>query len=228
MATVNATITDMRIDDQALVLHIAIDGDPGGFAQPMMFIYDAAGTELTRNLLGPMTTGQKWDARLDMAVATLHDGDYAVWVQIETATADEQAGPVVQQGISFLVGGGRIHPSREHVDERRAANPPTVSPLRLEGNWVVFDMTNHEAFDVGAAHDLAFSLVGTANVHRFKGQELLRAGATQQGHYLLPADLADGHYEGFVHVRREGSDDSAMSHIEFQVEGTTITQLPSW
>jgi hypothetical protein len=228
MATVNATITNMRIDDQALALHIAIDGDPGGIASAMMYIYDAAGTELSRSGLGPMEVGQQWDARLDMAVATHGDGDYAVWVEIDTATVDEQPGPVVRQGISFLVGGGRIYPSREPADERRAAVPPTVSPLRLEENWVVFDMTNHEAFDVEVAHDFAFALVGSGNYQRLSGQELVRAGATQQAHYLLPAGLADGRYEGYVHAGRAGSDDSAMKHIEFQVEGTTITQIPSW
>ena len=151
-----------------------------------MVVYDAAGTDRQRTELGTMASGQSWQASLDLPASTLDDGDYGVWVFVTAGTAHNMAGPAVQEGVGFLIGRGRVYPSREQVDQRTFTTPPTLSPLRLEGSWIVFDMTNHETFDIEVSHEFAISLEGSVDPQKFRGLELVRAEATQHGHYLLP------------------------------------------
>ena len=218
-----ATITNLRIEGQSLAFNVSIGGDPGGQASAFMFIYDAAGTERLRSDLGSMVVGDSWDSAIDLPAATLGDGDYGAWVNVLTKTADDQFGPTAEQGVSFLVGRGQIYPSREHADQRTFTTPPTLSPLRLEGTWVVFDMTNGEHFDLEVAHQLSIGQENVGVLRTFHGQELVRAGATQQGHYLLPDDLADGRYYVTVELRNEGSDFPVAGLAEIQIDGTAIT-----
>jgi hypothetical protein len=227
MATVEAVLTDLRVQDQTLAFSLAVTGDAGGTVAPMMVVYDAAGTERDRTDLGTMDAGQTWEASLDLPVAKLEDGDYGAWVFITTTASDGQTGPYVEQGISFLVGRGRVYPSGEHPDKPVFNTPPTLSAPRLEGSWVVFDMTNHETFDVEVYHQMAIGIAESGNMQTFHGQELLRATATQQGHYLLPEDLADGRYLILITVQDEGSSYEAPGVAEIQVNGTVVTLLSS-
>ena len=125
MATVSATITNLRIEGQALAFTLAVDGNEGDYAEAMMVVYDAAGTERERTELGRMAAGQSWDATLDLPAATLEDGDYGAWIFASTTTAaDNQFGTGAEQGVSFLVGRNHIYPSTEHVDKRTFTTPP--------------------------------------------------------------------------------------------------------
>jgi hypothetical protein len=223
MATIAATITNLRIENQGLAFSIGVTGDAGGQAAATMMVYDAAGTERERTDLGTMAAGESWDATLDLPGATLGDGDYGAWVYIGTTAADGQPGPVAQEGISFLVGRGQIYPSREHADKRQFTTPPTLSGIRLEGSWVVFDMTNHDTSDLEVFHQFAIGVVNSGDQQLFHGQELVRAGATQQGHYLLPDGLADGAYLAIVTVQNEGSDFVAPAVMELRVDGNVFT-----
>lgn len=221
----SATITNLRIADQALAFTLTVTGDAGGFAEPMMYVYDAAGSERERTNLGRMEVGQTWEALLDLPATTVGDGDFGAWIDVLTTAADGQMGPLAREGIGFLVGRGRVYPSREHVDDRTFDTPPTLSPLRLEGTWIVFDMTSTAQHDVEVIHQLAVGIENSGNFQSFHGQELLRAGATQQAHYLLPDQLADGKYIVSVTAKNEGSDFPAAGYAEFQVNGGVITLL---
>ncbi len=227
MATASATITNLRIEGQALAFTLTVDGDDGGFAEAQMIIYDASGTERERTDLGKMATGQSWDGVLDLPAATLDDGDYGAWVYAVTTTADNQMGTGGEQGVSFLVGRHHIYPSMEHADKRTFTTPPTLSPLRLEGTWLVFDMTSHEAFDLEVHHQFAIGIQDSGDMENFHGEELLRAGATQQGHYMLPENLVDGRYIVVVTIQNEGSDYVEPAVSGLQVDGGVITVVPA-
>jgi hypothetical protein len=227
VATVNATITGLRVEDQALAFTVDIAGDPGGAVKAAMAIYDASGAERQRTELGVMAVGDSWNALLDLPVSSLEDGDYGAWVQVlTTSTVDEGVHTYVDEGISFLVARGRIYPSSEQATERAFTQPPTLSPLRLEGTWIVFDMTNNEAFDVEADHKFSIGLLNTHGLQEFQGSELLKAGATQQGHYLLPEGLADGQYLVAVTLKAAGSDYPLVEPAAIQVDGNIVTVIP--
>ncbi len=228
MATLSATITNLRIEGQALAFTLAVDGNEGDYAESIMVVYDAAGSERERTDLGKMAAGQSWDAVLDLPAATLDDGDYGAWIFTTTVTADNEFGTGAEQGVSFLVGRNHIYPSTEHVDKRTFTTPPTLSPLRLEGTWIVFDMTSLETYDVEVYHEFSIGIQESGDLQTFHGEELLRAGATQQGHYLLPDNLADGRYMAVVTIQNEGSEYVGPPAVaNLQVDGTVITVLPS-
>src|SRR5258706_2358120 len=216
MATAAATITNLRIDDQQLTFTLTVTGDPGGTASVYTFVYDAAGSERQRSDLGSMNVGDTWEAHLDLPVGHLEDGDYGAWVDVLTTAADGLDGTNAKEGVAFLVGRGRVYPSHEHVDQRAFQDPPTLSPLRLEGTWVVFDMTSTAPHDVEVAHRMSVGIADSGNVQEFHGQELLRAGATQQAHYLLPEHLDDGRHVVVVTAQNQGSDYPAVGVLEFQ------------
>ncbi len=223
----SVTITNLRIDGQALAFTLAVEGNEGDYGEATMIVYDASGSERERTDLGRLAAGQSWDAVLDLPAATLDDGDYGAWVFATTTTADGQFGTAAEQGVSFLVGRNHVYPSTEHVDKRTFTTPPTLSPLRLEGTWIVFDMTSHETFDVEVYHEFSIGIQDSGNFETFHGEELLRAGATQQGHYLLPDNLADGQYLAMVTIQNEGSDYVAPALLTLQIDGTVISVLPS-
>jgi hypothetical protein len=228
MATVSATITNLRIEGQALAFTLAVDGDEGDYAEAMMVVYDASGTERERTDLGKMAAGQAWGATLDLPAARLEDGDYGAWIfATTTKAADNEYGTTAEQGVSFLVGRNHIYPSSEHVDKLTFTTPPTLSPLRLEGTWIVFDMTSYETYDVEVYHEFSIGIQGSGDLQTFHGEELLRAGATQQGHYLLPDNLADGRYLAVVTIQNEGSEYVGPPAVaNLLVDGTVITVLP--
>ncbi|MEP7048692.1 MAG: hypothetical protein ABI949_18525 [Ilumatobacteraceae bacterium] len=227
MATASATITNLRIDGQTLAFTLAVTGDQGGHAELTMLVYDAAGNERERSDLGRMAVGETWEAALDLPAGSLDDGDYGAWIYAATKTADDEFGQSAEQGVSFLVGRNHIYPSSEHVDQRTSTTPPTLSPLRLEGTWIVFDMTSNETYDVEILHEFGIGIVGSGEQQVFHGTELLRAGATQQAHYLLPDDLADGRYLAVVTIQNEGSDLVAPAVAGLQVDGSVITVVPA-
>ncbi|HEY7627809.1 MAG TPA: hypothetical protein VH761_12100 [Ilumatobacteraceae bacterium] len=230
MARATATINNLRIKDQMLAFSMESSGDTAVELLLYMAVYDAAGTMRQQSDLGSMVPGQPWTAELDLPVSDLEDGDYTAWVSVylyDEAETNPDDTPLVQQGVSFLVGRGRIYASNERPDAPTSADPPRVSKPRLDGTWVVFDMTNSEHFDVEVHHELSVYNQAGDEVHKANGQELLRASATQQGHHLLPEELADGRYMLMVVVNREGSDMPSVTSSWMEVAGTVITEVPS-
>jgi hypothetical protein len=223
MAHVEASITNLRIEEQSLAFDLMISGDPGGSGAPVMIIYDAQGVEHDRSFLGTMEVDQPWNAVVDIPVAKLPDGDYGAWVFVNTTAADGTFGPQAEAGVSFLMGRGRVYPSREQADEPSDHSAPGLSSIRLEGSWIVFDMTNREAFDVEVDHELSVSAMDLTNEQKFNGLELVRAGATQQGHYLLPEDLADGRWMVSVTIQVAGSNRAALTIAYVHVAGGVLT-----
>jgi hypothetical protein len=188
-----------------------------------MIIYDAEGIEHDRSFLGEMEVDRPWNAIVDIPVHKLPDGDYGAWIFVNTKAGDGTSGPQAESGVSFLVGRGRVYPSREQADEPTQHMAPGLSPIRLEGSWIVFDMTNHEAFDVEVDHELSVSTRDLTNEQKFQGRELVRAGAVQQGHYLLPDDLSDGKWMVSVTLQLAGSNGGALTIAYVDVAGGVLT-----
>jgi len=226
MANPSVSVTDLRVDDQAVAFSVTVDGPPDTNAKGDLIVYDAAGVERSRTDLGQMTGPQRWDAWLELPVHSLPDGDYAAWVFVVTDGDYLGPGSTDQKGISFLMGRGRVYPSQEAAPKREFGQPPTVSPMRLEGTWIVFDMTNAQSYDVPVNHEFTIGQEG-GTFQTFRGQELLQAKATQQGHYLLPDDLADGKYLAALSVQVEGSDFPAVGISYILIDSGVITQLSS-
>ena len=226
MPNESATISDLKIQDQRLWGRISVVGDPGSFGQTTLVVYDASGTERHRSDLGRMDAGQPWDLQLDIeGTRGLEDGDYAAWLWVYLTHADGSSGDVVEQGVSFLVGRGEVYPSGEAVANRDFERPVEPSNLRLEGSWIVFDMKNNAKFDVSVTH--SFAIVGdTGAVHTANGEELVQAGATQQGHYLMPEQIADGRYFVTVVVQAQGSDLELPIGINIDVDQGVVTVVP--
>jgi hypothetical protein len=226
MATTTATVTKLRVEDQAIAFTVTIDGPPDIKGEGSMMVYDATGTERSRTDLGVMTADQHWDVWLELPVASLGDGDFYARVIIVTKTSDGGFGDgTANEGVSFLVGRGRVYPSTEHAPDLDFIRPPTISPIRLEGSWVVFDMTNPEAYALAVTHELMVGQQG-GTFQTFRGAELLPIGATQQAHYLLPEGLVDGKYMLLVSVQAEGSAVPATGLAYILVEGDVVTMVP--
>jgi hypothetical protein len=225
VANVSATISDLKIQDQQLLGRVSVVGDSGGYGDALMVVYDAGGTERHRTDLGKLEAGQQWDLTLDVLGGGLEDGDYGAWIYLSLTAADSSAGRGVEQGVSFLVGRGEVYPSREAADRRHFENPVEPSNLRLEGSWIVFDMKNTAGFDVEVAHSLQIAN-DTTTPHRANGEELVRAGATQQGHYLLPDQMADGRYDVSVVVQAQGSDLQLPVAISIDLNQGVVTVAP--
>jgi hypothetical protein len=103
-------ITDLRIEDQTVAFGVSIDpAEITGYG--MMEVYNAAGDRLSGTDLGAFTSGQVWNLPLDPG-GELADGDFAAWVKVNAEDPYHAVG-FDEKGISFLVGRGRIFPSRE-------------------------------------------------------------------------------------------------------------------
>jgi hypothetical protein len=221
----SATISELRIEEQGVAFRVTVDGPPGTTGKGTMIIYDASGVERSRTDLTDLAAGQSWDTWLEVRGESLGDGDFAAWVIVVTDTADGSFGKNDEKGVSFMVGRGRVYPSQEVAHAIEHATPPTISPLRLEGSWVVFDMTNPETYDLPVAHELMIGQEG-GTFQTLKGTELLQAQATQQAHYLLPADLVNGKYLIAVSVTVAGSYFPNLGLAYILVDGGVITLLP--
>jgi hypothetical protein len=222
----SAEVTGLRIDDQAVVFSATVDGPEGAKGEGRMTIYDASGTQRSLTELGELTLGQRWDAWLELPAETLGDGDYAVWVEVWTTQPGSSDSSQDAKSAGFLVGRGRVYPSSEQVAKREFDMSVTMSTPRLEGSWVVFDMTNPHDHDVPVTHEV---WVGNDDAQwgPLRGEELLQAGATQQAHHLLPADLANGRYRVVTSVTIEGSlVPSGLGAIEILVDGEVVTIVP--
>jgi hypothetical protein len=224
MGSVSATISNLRIHEQELACTVTIGGDPGGLASALMVVYDAGGTERSRLDLGQLEVGQSWDYQLPLDTSSLEDGDYGAWLYVYPS-GDGSAGTGAEQGVSFLVGRGQVYPSREAVDKRSVTNTIEASNIRLEASRVVFDMKNTATYDVEVAHSIGIS-DGSQKVHEAHGEELVRAGATQQGHYLLPEAMADGRYSMMVVVQPQGSDVQNPVTLDIEVRQGVVTVVP--
>lgn len=223
-ANVTPTISDMRIENQMLAFTLTVTGDTDGVAEPFMRVFDAAGNERQRADLGKMLAGQTWQASLDLPHG-LEDGDYGVWISVTTKNAAEEMGNFTEQGLSFLVGRGHVYPSTEAADKRGFTAPPKLSALRLEGSWIVFDMTNSEQYDIEVRHEMFIGRENMNDQQKFHGEELVRAGATQQAHYLLPDALPDGQYYVGVTIQTEGSDYAVPELMNLRVDGSVVTHV---
>ena len=222
MANISATITGLNIHDQQLWGRVSVVGDAGGFGQTTLVIYDASGAERSRSDLGKMEAGQPWDLQLDVEGGGLEDGDYAAWLWVYLTAADGSSANVVEQGINFLVGRGEVYPSREAVDKPNFESAVEPSNVRLEGSWIVFDMKNTATHDIEVSHSV--SIIGDSGiVHRSNEEELVRAGATQQGHYLLPEHIANGRYFVSVIVQAHGSDAAMPTGMNIDVDQGVVT-----
>jgi hypothetical protein len=225
MAGVSATISDLRIENQQLLGKISVGGDPGGYGEALLVVYDAGGTERHRSDLGRMDAGQQWDMQLDVEGRGLEDGDYGAWIYVTLTGADGSMTEGAQQGVSFLIGRGEVYPSREAADRRDFDAAVEPSNLRVEGSWIVFDMKNTERFDVEVAHELLITNE-SSTPHTANGEELVRAGATQQGHYLMPEQMVDGRHYVSVVVQAQGSDRQMPIGINIDVDQGVVTVAP--
>jgi hypothetical protein len=223
MAGVTATISELRIENQQLHGTVSVDGDPGGVGVAVLAVYDAAGAQRFQSDLGNLAVGESWDLHLDVEGGSLEDGDYGAWIFVTLLDTDGAPVEDVQSGVSFLVGRGEVYPSREAVDERRHDDDPVqASNLRIEGSWIVFDMTNPMQYDVEVAHELSITKEFD-QVHRAQGEELVRAGGTHQGHYILPERMADGRYSVMVIVQAKGGDYQSLIDINVDVNQEVVT-----
>jgi hypothetical protein len=225
MAGPSATISDLQIRDHQLFGRISVVGGAGEYGTATLVVYDAGGTERYRSDLGRMDAGQPWDLQLDIHGSGLEDGDYGAWIWVALNHADGSMGDVVQEGVSFLVGRGQVYPSREPVDRRDFDTPVEPSNMRLEGSWVVFDMKNTARFDVEVAHSFGITN-DTGTPYTAHGEELVRAGATQQGHYLMPEQIPDGTYFMMVVVQAQGSDGQLPISLNIEVRQGVVTVTP--
>lgn len=192
-------------------------------------VYDAAGTDRQQNDLGSIVPGQTWTGEIDLPAASLEDGDYGAWLSVylyDESDWDADDKPLAQQGVSFLVGHGRVYASTERAVAPTTAAPPKISALRLNGSWIVFDMTNSEQFDIEVNHELKVYDANGGEVHRANGRELVQPGATQQGHYLLPEGWGDGRYMILVLVSRAGSEEPIVGSMWIEVAGAVMTEVP--
>ena len=222
MAGVTGTMSELRIENQQLHGTISVVGDPGVSGFAMLVVYDAGGTERFRSELGKIDVGQAWDLHLDVEGGSLEDGDYGAWIFLTLMDTDGSPVENVERGVSFLVGRGEVYPSREAVDERQDDSPVAPSNLKIEGSWIVFDMTNPKRYDVEVAHQLSI-FKEIDEVHTARGEELVRAGATQQGHYMVPERMADGRYVVTVNVQAQGSDALIPIEITIDVDQGVVT-----
>jgi hypothetical protein len=221
----SATISELRIEEQGVAFRVTVDGPEGTTGKGTIIVYDALGVERSRTDLSDLSAGQSWDSWYELRGEKLGDGDFTAWVIVVADTVDGSFGKTDEKGVSFMVGRGRVYPSQEVAHAIEHATPPTISPLRLEGSWVVFDMTNPEAYDVTVAHELMIGQEG-GTFQTLKGTELLQANATQQAHYLLPADLVDGKYLIAVSVTVAGSYFPNLALAYILVDSGVITVVP--
>ena len=215
MPDLSVTIDDIDIADQKVVYTVTFAGTSTDTVKPKaavaIKVYDASGTERWSQdeqvAEGSSTAPQRWETALP---TDLDDGDYAAWAWAsiwDDSDDDTTLGPddhkVASQGVNFLVGRGRIYAStRPSLLATRAKSSQLGDP-RLQGTWIVTDVTNTAAYDVSTSHSLNLFL-GTDLFGEVKGEELVHANATQQINHLLPEGMPDGRYTAVVVVRPEG------------------------
>jgi hypothetical protein len=229
MPRATASISDLRIKDGMVAFAIESTGDANVKISLFMTVYDDSGTYRGQSDLGTIDPGESWMAEVDLPVTGLDDGDYNAWVYAylyDEADFSSEDQPLAQQGVSFLIGRGRVFASTERASAPGTAVPPRLANVHLNGTWVVFDMINGETYDVATHHELALYDSASNEVHKAHGEELLRPGATQQGHYLLPEGLADGRYSAVVSLSREGSEEPFTGGVGIEVAGTSMTEVP--
>ncbi len=227
MANAAASVSQLRVEGAAIAFTVAVTGPAEATFDTLMLAYDSTGDERNRTDCGRMTGGQTWDASLDLPVHSLGDGDYSVWVFVmPTDTGGAPPTPVAQAGVSFMIAQGHVYPSHERPVALTEINAPQLTGVRLEGTWVVFAMTNDESFDIEVLHELRLEPPDGGDARVFEGKEVLRGRGTQEGHYLLPEDLADGRWRFAVTVRVANTFDlSATSYHALDVNGRVLTLI---
>lgn len=226
MTNLSADVTDLRIEGQAAVFSMLVDGPPGSHGWGTLMVYDASGVELSVTHLGDLTPGQPMGADIDLP-HQLADGDYTIWVYASVEAPNSLDNPTVgHASTTFLVGRGHIYPSTEAAPDRTNGPAVYAANLRMEGDWAVFDMTNPAAYDVMVTQTLSLTPPSGAE-QKFHGKELIEANATQQAHHLLPNDLADGTYFLAADVLADGHDNGAMFvSMSIEVHDHSITVVP--
>lgn len=236
MPDLSVAIDHIEIKDQQVSYAISFAGTTTDAAKPAaavsVKVYDASGTERWNHdeqvADGFLGTPQQWETALP---TDLEDGDYAAWVWAwlwDDAGDDLTLGPddqkTASQGVSFLVGRGRIYASTEAVAARNGGDEIEVGDPRLQGTWVITDVKNKATYDVPTAHSLIVFV--DADQLEVKGEELVQAGATQQLNHLLPDDLPDGNHPAMVSVRPEGSDVDLMKTLRIEKHGDVVALVP--
>ena len=69
---------------------------------------------------------------------------------------------------------GHVYPSHERAVALTPMNAPQLTAVRLEGTWVVFEMTNDESFDIEVLHELRLEPPNGGDARVFEGKEVLR------------------------------------------------------
>ena len=237
MPDLSVTIDDIDIADQKLVYSATFAGTSTDTLTPKAVVsvrvYDASGTERWSQeepvAEGFLTAPQRWETALP---TDLDDGDYAAWAwaTIWDDSSDDNAlgagdHKVASQGVNFLVGRGRIYASTEAVAPRNSGEELNLGDPRLQGTWIVTDVTNTAAYDVSTAHSLNLFL-GTDLFGEVKGEELVHANATQQINHLLPEGMPDGRYTAVVVVVPEAADLEHTRSVELEKNGDVLAVVP--
>jgi hypothetical protein len=233
MADPTISITDLRVDGQAVVFTIDFTGAPELEAESYLRIYDSS-TEMKKEqelYRGPLNDVHQHSGTYDLPAGELGDGDFAVWVEAHLWERDPESRSGMSvahetKGVSFLVGRGRVYPSTEAAPAIDAENVITIENLRLEGTWVVFDLVNSADHDVSVDHSIHFGLSEEDEFQEMKGREVVNAKATQSAHYLLPEALPDGSYTVVANSQIEGAYGDDSDSLDFQAHGGALTVVP--
>lgn len=226
-------ITELRVAGQAAEFAVQFGGDPTAKAMTWIEIYDSTESLVKHEVLyeAPLSQANAHGGSYDLPAAQLDDGDYTVWLRCQLQAADGADGMPgmllkdASAGVSFLVGRHHVYPSGEQAHERDGTTSVELANLRLEGTWVVFDMVNSAAHDVSVDHELGV-WDGSSYVHNATGRELVNQKATQQGHHLLPEQLADGTYSIQVTAQVEGANGIRFAEIDVESYGGALTVVP--
>ena len=236
MPDTSVAIDAIEIRDQKVAYTVTFGGTASDALRPLasvaVKVYDGSGTERWTHdqpvADGFLTAPQSWETELP---TDLDDGDYAAWVwawiwddPTDGSTFSPEDEKTASQGVSFLVGRGRIYASTEAVGARDGGAELRLGDPRLNGTWVVTDVTNTATYDVPTVHSLIVFV--DSDQFEVKGEELVQAGATQQLNHLLPENLPDGNHPAMVSVRPEGTDVDLMKTLRIEKHGDVVALVP--
>ena len=233
MADPTVSITDLRIDGQAVVFIVDFTGDPEVVAASDLYIYDATHDLKKYDELGkwPLSQVHQHTGHYEITAKDLPDGDYAAWIKSYLTVDDPATGvptyPAEEtKGVSFLVGRGRVYASSEEAHAEDEGNAVVhLSNLRLNGTWVEFDMENKATHDVSVDHGIMLHKPD-GSIQEIEGREIVNASATQAAHHLLPEALPDGSYAVTATASVEGRKALDMADLKFEIHDGAITVVP--
>jgi hypothetical protein len=195
-----AEILDLSVEGGTLLYQTRVTG-PADLTVDMIFtVYDADGVERWRQeyAWGTDPFAREMNTQIEWPVGTFADStDYGAWLHIWVKDASQTVVASAEKGVAFMTGRGMAYASTEAPPQESSKDAMRVliQNTRLEGSWVVFDMYNNASHDLEVTHILEVTVSDTDELlAKTSGDELVRAGATQQAHHLLPETLANGRY----------------------------------